>query len=136
MLLKAKENVLIYYTRGINYYGFENGAEEKEVITKPVTLAGETLKPGDKIVGFESYNKRTGYKLAYDYMTYRGMYEAFLLFEIYDSKQKAEQKNLFQEKPHWLLAFARITEEDIQVFSSPATSWDIKVRKILRYENL
>lgn len=133
--MRVKENVLKTYSKAFPLYGFENESEKTEIEQKPITLNGETLQIGDKIVGFESDSQRTEFKLKRDYMTYVGLFEGFMLFKFYESQKKPRQGNLFQKDPYWCVAFLKITEDSLQVFSSSSTSWDITINKILRYED-
>ncbi len=129
---KQSENVLVCYTRGLNYTGFLKGAE-KELDQEPVQLEGGTLTPGDRIVGFKSGNSRTSFLLQYDYMTYLGKNGPELYFDIYDSKSHAKQGNLFEERPLWLLTFPMADPGCLLMFSKPGAGWDIRPREIIRF---
>lgn len=128
------ENILGCFINGVFYYGFENGAES-QVIKETVVLCDQQLVPGDVITGFDSGNKRTSYHLKYGYMTYVGRYKEGILFDVYDPKQKAQQGNLFQQRPKWFLSFALVgNNEGLLMFSQPGACWDIRPYKIIKYE--
>lgn len=129
---EANDNIFPIFTRGLNYYGFTNGAE-KTINQEPAEIGDETLNVGDRIVGFSSGKKRSSFLLDYDYMTYMGKRGNFLLFDITDSKTQVET-SLFQESPIWYLAFAWFPDRfRLHMCSSPGASWDIDPKEIVYY---
>lgn len=131
---QISENILSCFTRGVSYMGFTNGAESC-IDKEPIKVIGEVIKPGDMITGFDSGKKRTSFILNYGYMTYVGKRDVSLLFEVYDSKSRAKQGDLFSERPKWYLDFSMIGEWDgFLMFSQPGAAFDIRPKKILRYK--
>lgn len=129
---KHNDNIFPIFTRGLNYFGFTNGAE-KTIDPQPVVIGSETIHPGDRIVGFSSGKKRSSWLLSYDYMTYKGQMAPFLLFEITDSKTE-QPSSLFHERPVWYLAFAWFPDSfRLHMYSKPECSWDIVPKEIVRY---
>lgn len=134
---RYNENTLGCYIHGMHYVGFENGTED-QVKPEPVTLYGNDLQPGDKITGFKSGSNRTSFSLNKDYMTYMGMYNGCLMFDIYEEGEDAYQGNLFedQKKPVWYLSFAFIgSNAGLLMFSQPGAGYDIQPKTILNYQN-
>jgi hypothetical protein len=130
---RVSKNVLACYTHGVCYTGFENGSET--CIEKiPVTLYGNTLTPGEKITGLISGKDRTSFELDYGYMTYMGIFNNELLFEICDPKENVRQLSLFSTPPKWMLSFSLIgTNAGLLMFSQPGACYDIHPFKITRY---
>lgn len=128
---RYNENTLWCFQYGTFYYGFENGSET-QIKKEPVTLYGNTINPGDKIKGFDSGNKRTSFSLASGHMSYAGMIDSDLLFDIYDPDQKPQQNNLFQARPKWFLSFSLIGQNaGLLMFSQPGCCYDIHPLKII-----
>lgn len=132
---RYKDNTLGCFQDSLHYIGFENGIESL-IKSEPVILYGQTLLPGDKINGFDSGNQRTSFSLKYGHMTYVGIYNRDLLFEIYNPKAKPAQTDLFMQRPKWYLSFALIgSDAGLLMFSSPGSAYDIHPKRIL-FENI
>ena len=126
------ENILLCIQNSVHYYGFLNGSEEK-INREQVTLYGNTMNPGDKIIGFDSGNVRTSFSLSYGYMTYAGIFSASILFEIYNPKKKPSQADLFNKPPKWFLSFALIgSDSGLLMQSSASGFYDIHPHNIIR----
>lgn len=129
---RYEENVVGCFTHGAFYYGFENGFMPK-LDKEPVTIYGQELYPGDKVVSFDSGNSRTSYGFTRGYMTYMGKMGSDLLFEVFDPQEKPKQGNLFSERPKWFLSFAYVGPDyGLLMFSQPGAGYDIHPKQIIK----
>lgn len=127
-----KENILRCIQRGLHYYGFLNGSDS-QIEKQQVILYGNTINPGDKIIGFDSGNIRTSFQLKSGYMIYMGIFAAEILFEIHDPKDKPIQRDLFNERPKWFLSFSVIgPDSGLLMQSSSCGFYDIHPFKIIK----
>jgi len=129
------ENLVGCFTQGLHYYGFEDH-DLSRIEQEPVLLYDQEMKPGDKIVGFNSGNNRTSFMLTVGYMTYLGKIGNDLLFEVYDPTVEATQQDLFHQRPKWLLSFAYVSNfGGLFSASGPGKGYDIQPRTIKRVEH-
>lgn len=120
------ENILCAFNRGIFYYGFEHGSEY-QIKSEPVSLKGNIINPGDKIIGFDSGKDRTSFLLDAGYMVYRGYYSDCLLFEVDTDRPKQT------DSAKWHIAFGLIKcTEILLMMSANGCGYDINPIKIIK----